>query len=294
VIKTENYINFYPDIMLKRGVFMDQANDSDDYELMPKKEIDKLRKEISGMKKNPYGVSDKGQDLQQSIERLNATINKFIAILEDAQQDIIDEYQESKPVEKLNQILDQNETIARALVAINNNLKGTSGLTSLQSSSQSSSQPDDTPYPDFSMPQEKPQSPLQNQQSPQQAPQQFPQQSMPSQQSLQQVSQQFPQQSMPGVQSANINRLQYIQQPQAMAPRQQYGMRPMGQQFNQQPQMPPMNVQQQFPQQQYQQQFGDIPPLDGLSLDNIPPLDAPPNQDVGILPEKKKKFLGLI
>lgn len=70
------------------------------------------------MKRNPYGESDRGKDLQQSIDKLNNTMNKLISILEDAQQDIIDEYQDSKPIEKLNQILDQNETIAKALVSI--------------------------------------------------------------------------------------------------------------------------------------------------------------------------------
>ena len=98
---------------------MDESDDSDDYELMPKRELMHLRQEISALKRNPYAESDKGRDLQESMDRLNNAINKLISILEDAQQDIIDEYQASKPLEKLNQILDQNETIAKAL--INNN-----------------------------------------------------------------------------------------------------------------------------------------------------------------------------
>lgn len=98
------------------------VDDDSDYELMPKKEIEKLKKELNALKRNPYGESDRGQDLQKSIERLNNTMNKLIAILEDAQQDIIDEYNESKPIEKLNQILDQNETIAKALVSIHDKL----------------------------------------------------------------------------------------------------------------------------------------------------------------------------
>jgi len=282
---------------------MDQPSDSDDYELMPKKEIDRLRKEISVIKKNPYGVSDKGQDLQQSIERLNSTLNKFISILEDAQQDIIDEYQESKPVEKLNQILDQNETIARALISINDSLKKSSGDQSGQSSQSSqsnqtsqysrqsqSSQSPDTAYPDFSMPTERPQSPVQQQ--PQQQPNvqpQFQQQQFPQQPiSTQQMNPTSMQPNMP----PNMNRPQFaqqpIQRPTFVQPNMQQMQQPMMQPGMQQ-NMPSMNN----PNQYSSQQFGNLPPLDGLSLDSIPPLDAP--NDLGnMLPEKKKKFLGLL
>ena len=272
---------------------MDQPNDSDDYELMPKKEIDKLRKELSVIKKNPYGVSDKGQDLQQSIERLNSTINKFISILEDAQQDIIDEYQESKPVEKLNQILDQNETIARALISINDNLKKPSGDQSGQStqSNQPSqysrqSQSSDTAYPDFSMPTERPQSPIPQQ--PQQSQQPNSQPQFQQQQPMQQMNPASVQPNM----TPNMNRPQFAQQPMQRPPFVQPNMQQMQQPMMQpgmQQNMPSMNV----PNQYSQQQFGNLPPLDGLSLDSIPPLDAP--NDLGnMLPEKKKKFLGLI
>ncbi|HIH54892.1 hypothetical protein J4399_07550 [Candidatus Woesearchaeota archaeon] len=103
---------------------MDESDDSDDYELMPKRELMHLRQEISALKRNPYAESDKGRDLQESMDRLNNAINKLISILEDAQQDIIDEYQASKPLEKLNQILDQNETIAKALINVNEKMSG--------------------------------------------------------------------------------------------------------------------------------------------------------------------------
>jgi hypothetical protein len=52
------------------------------------------------------------------MEKLNGSINKLIQIFEDANEEIIKEYQESKPAEKLNQILDQNEKIAEGVVAL--------------------------------------------------------------------------------------------------------------------------------------------------------------------------------
>ena len=100
-------------------------DDSDDYELLPHKELESLRKEIIQIKNNPYGETEKGKTLLDSMDRLNESINKLITILEDAQKDIIEEYQESKPAEKLNKVLEQNETIARALISINDNMQAT-------------------------------------------------------------------------------------------------------------------------------------------------------------------------
>jgi hypothetical protein len=69
---------------------------------------------------------DKARMLIESMDRLTISINRFVTILNDAQKDIIDEYQESKPVEKLNQLLEQNETIAKVLISMNDNMKNSS------------------------------------------------------------------------------------------------------------------------------------------------------------------------
>jgi len=102
------------------------SSDSDDYELMPKQEIEDLRREVNSLKKNSLIEGDTGRVLIESIDRLTISINRMINILDDAQKDIIDEYQEAKPTEKLNQLLDQNEMIANALVAISDKLGGNS------------------------------------------------------------------------------------------------------------------------------------------------------------------------
>jgi hypothetical protein len=96
--------------------------DSDDYELLPREELEQLRREIKSAKKDPKEAA-KLDDLIVSVDRLNHSINKLLTILEDAQQDIIQEYQDSKPTEKLGQIIDQNETIAKAIITINDNIK---------------------------------------------------------------------------------------------------------------------------------------------------------------------------
>jgi hypothetical protein len=103
----------------------DDSDNSDDYELLPHGQIEQLRKQLMDARKGPVGEL-KGKDLKESMDKLSSALNKLISILEDAQQDIIDEYQESKPIEKLNQLLDQNETIARAIISINDKLGGKS------------------------------------------------------------------------------------------------------------------------------------------------------------------------
>ncbi len=100
-------------------------DDSVDYEIVSQKDLDGLRREISAIKKNPFGDSTQGRDIIDAMARLEETIRKLTRILEDAQTDIIREYQDAKPAEKLNQLLDQNETIARALLTINDSVKQT-------------------------------------------------------------------------------------------------------------------------------------------------------------------------
>jgi hypothetical protein len=100
------------------------VQDSDDYELMPKQELEDLRRQVSALRKNSMGEGDKAHVLIESMDRLTISINRLITILDDAQRDIIEEYQQSKPTEKLNRILEQNETIARALLAVHDNLIG--------------------------------------------------------------------------------------------------------------------------------------------------------------------------
>lgn len=234
------------------------VDDDSDYELIPKKEVEKLKKEINALKRNPYGESDRGQELQKSIERLNNTMNKLIAILEDAQQDIIDEYNESKPIEKLNQILDQNETIAKALVSIHDKLGGG------DAQEQVPHQENALPIPDVG--------PIivQNPQIPRPGPQPSPQVNPSPQFNPQfnpQAFQQRPQQPLqaPMQQQLAQQRPQQVMQPQQL----------QRSQMNQAP------------------DFTPLPPLD--SMDSLPPLEGLDTQQMDMLPEKKKKkFLGFI
>jgi len=121
-------------------------SDSDDYELTPSRELDDLRHEVSSLKRNSMVEGDKARMLIESMDRLTISINRFVTILNDAQKDIIDEYQESKPTEKLNQLLEQSETIAKVLISMNENMGGNASSSSgsrnpLPTTSDYSSQP---------------------------------------------------------------------------------------------------------------------------------------------------------
>ncbi|HEY9701658.1 MAG TPA: hypothetical protein V6C58_04395 [Allocoleopsis sp.] len=100
------------------------SNDSDDYEILPIQELEDLRREVNSLKRNNLTEGDKAKVLIESIDRLTISVNRLITILDDAQKDIIDEYQQSKPVETLHQIAEQNEMIAKALLAISDNFNG--------------------------------------------------------------------------------------------------------------------------------------------------------------------------
>jgi hypothetical protein len=233
----------------------------DDYELLPHTEIEKLRREVASVKKNPFGESEKGRNMYEAIERLDGSISRLIRILEDAQKDIIDEYQDAKPVEKLGQILDQNETIARALISINDNLKKSSPRV-------------DTSY---DTPMEQPRMMRPQRQVPQ----------MISMQSMQQPM--TMQQQMPQSMQMQQSQFQTPIPPPSMQMNDMTSMQPIDgpTQPTQQPTMPPTM--------QQQAQGADAMPADDLSLDNLPPLDELPPLDSNELPEhRKKKFLGLL
>ena len=131
------------------------SSGSDDYELMPKEELDTLRREVSSLKRNSVSDGDKIRVLIESMDRLTISMNRLITILDDAEKDIIDEYQKSKPTEKLNQLLEQNEMIARALIAIsdnfiNNNSNNSRNVISTLSQQNVNTAPSPRPIPQMS------------------------------------------------------------------------------------------------------------------------------------------------
>ena len=90
----------------------------DEYEILPKDELDYLRKEVEKLKKNPYGDTETGKTLLDSMQELNNSINKLISLFQTTQKELVEEYSKSNPSETLSEILDQNEKIAKGTLAV--------------------------------------------------------------------------------------------------------------------------------------------------------------------------------
>ncbi len=95
----------------------------EEYELLPHEEIERLRKEVEKLKKSPYGDTETGRNLLDSMEELNNSLNKLISIFEKTNAELMDEYENSKPAERLSRIEEQNQKIAGGIVALSNMIK---------------------------------------------------------------------------------------------------------------------------------------------------------------------------
>src|SRR5574341_731823 len=94
----------------------------DEYELLPHKEIEDLKEELSKLKEFEIAPSKK---LQVSLLELNTKLDKLITIFEDATHEMrIEEgglsfTEKMKPLlEKMNKILEQNSEIASGILAL--------------------------------------------------------------------------------------------------------------------------------------------------------------------------------
>ena len=96
--------------------------EEDEYELLPHKEIEDLKEELSKLKEFEIAPSKK---LQVSLLELNTKLDKLITIFEDATHEMrIEEgglsfTEKMKPLlEKMNKILEQNSEIASGILAL--------------------------------------------------------------------------------------------------------------------------------------------------------------------------------
>lgn len=92
------------------------AVDDDEYELLPKQEIENLKKDIERLKKHPFGEMKEGETLLEAVNNLNNNIRRLIDIFAKAEADIAAQYAEGNPAEDLKSIKEQNEEIAQGLL----------------------------------------------------------------------------------------------------------------------------------------------------------------------------------
>lgn len=98
-------------------------------EELPFGRIEALKKEIESLKQKK-AVSAKSPDLMESMDKLTQTLNSFMAAFEEATEEMkLEEKEEElftnelKPIhEKLDQVAEQNEKIAKGIIAVANML----------------------------------------------------------------------------------------------------------------------------------------------------------------------------
>jgi len=90
----------------------------DDYELIPKQELDSLRKEIDKLKKNPLGELPEGESFLDEVKSLNSNIRKLVDIFTNTESELAKEYAEHNPLEEIRSLKDQNAQIAEGILAL--------------------------------------------------------------------------------------------------------------------------------------------------------------------------------
>ena len=105
--------------------------DDEEYELVPHKIVSDLKKEVDDLKQNPFGGSTAGNDLQGSMNALAHSINDLLTLFKDATDQMRMEEKDSQVftkrldpmLEKLDTIIDQNQKIAKGILAVADMLK---------------------------------------------------------------------------------------------------------------------------------------------------------------------------
>lgn len=91
---------------------------NDEYELVPREQLEYLQRELEKVKKNPFGDTDNSKDLLSSMDALNSNIKRLISILETANDEITKDYKDESHTRRLDALLEQNTKLAKGIVAI--------------------------------------------------------------------------------------------------------------------------------------------------------------------------------
>ena len=91
---------------------------ADEYELLPREEVENLKREVERLKKEPFGSLKEGETLLEAINHLNNNIRRLIDIFSKVEADLVKEYNEGNTADDLKTIREQNEEIAQGIVAV--------------------------------------------------------------------------------------------------------------------------------------------------------------------------------
>lgn len=99
---------------------------SEDYDIVPHKRLMELQRQVADLKKSPYGSTDAGKEMKQTMDNLSQSMNDLMGIFKDAAQEMkMEEHDVNviskgmKPLmQRLDEVVEQNKKIARGIVAI--------------------------------------------------------------------------------------------------------------------------------------------------------------------------------
>jgi hypothetical protein len=99
--------------------------EDEEYELVSREEVSRLKSEVERLKSNPFVKNAEDTKLYEAVQDLNNSVNRLFVLFESINRQLLKEYQESgSPDQKLDKVLEQNRSIAEALVAIGSKLDG--------------------------------------------------------------------------------------------------------------------------------------------------------------------------
>ncbi|MBR9693149.1 hypothetical protein GOV07_04455, partial [Candidatus Woesearchaeota archaeon] len=96
---------------------------TDEYELVSRNKIERLQHEVDKVRKNPFGDTSSSKDLLSAMDKLNKNMSKLVHIFETANDEIVRDYKDQANTTKINKVLEQNEKLAKGIVAIAELLK---------------------------------------------------------------------------------------------------------------------------------------------------------------------------
>lgn len=92
--------------------------DDGEYELLPHEELEYLRNELHKIKRNPIQGYKKADDLKESIDKLNTSINNLITLFSNTNDELVDAFKKTTIEEHFDQLSSQNEQIAQGILAV--------------------------------------------------------------------------------------------------------------------------------------------------------------------------------
>jgi len=95
-------------------------DEQEDYELLPRRQVEHLRKELDNLKANPFVKSHQGDKLFVSVNKLTDSVDKLYSLFENVNEEIVQDFENKNEDsdDKLQAIIEQNRHIAEGILSM--------------------------------------------------------------------------------------------------------------------------------------------------------------------------------